>query len=94
MKMKREDQTVNRPSSRGMYLARLSKLRHQRKNQTEERNKPAEKIQQKMVNSVEAAGESATAGGNHAANRHVEKSYRLQKSRTNVRILEERVVNE
>lgn len=86
-KKKRKEQTLNRPSSRGTYLVRLSKLKYQHKNQTEERNKPAEKMQQKMVDSAGAVGESASAGRNHAANRHVEKNLpasKLQSKRKDV----------
>ena len=40
----------------------------------EEGKKPAKKMQQKLVDSAGAAGESASAGGNQTANRLVEKN--------------------
>lgn len=73
-KKKCKEHTLNRPSSRGTYLVSLSKLKYQYKNPTEERKKPAEKMQQKLVDSAGAVGESASAGGNQTANRHVEKN--------------------
>ena len=63
---------------------RLSKLKYKHKNQTEESNKPAEKIQRKLMEAG-AVRESTSVGVNHRANRHLEKNIP-------VRMLEDRVL--
>ena len=63
---------------------RLSKLKYKHKNQMEERNKPAEKMQRKLMKAG-AVRESTSVGGNHTANCHLEKNIP-------VRMLEDRVL--
>ena len=85
-KKKRNEQTLDRPPSRGTYLVRLSKLKYKHKNQTEKRSKPAEKMQQKIVDSAGPVEEGASAG-NHKANHHVDKNVpasKIQSKRTDV----------